>query len=73
MAEYIDREVAINLLSHPVTASMCMTAEQALIRAEQRRYDADLISKIPVADVQPVVHGEWIWDANGMEPWSMGM
>lgn len=30
-----------------------------------------VVMDFPPADVQPVVHGEWIWNPNGMD-WGLG-
>lgn len=50
MAEYIEREVALESLMY----AMCGTGYQATAMMEVRR--------IPAADVAPVVHGRWSWD-----------
>lgn len=48
MAEYIDRDSALEALMY----AMCGTGYQSLAMSE--------IRIIPVADVAPVVHGQWI-------------
>lgn len=57
MAEYIEREVALEALMY----AMCGTGYQATAMMEVRR--------IPAADVAPVVHGRWItWKDEGNFP-----
>lgn len=48
MAEYIEREVAIRVVNGQ--SSLTMTRSGLI----------DSISKLPAADVAPVVHGRWI-------------
>ena len=60
MAEYIEREVAVELLSEPITMSMCFSIDDCMRKRAQRNIDLELIKDIPIADVEPVVHGRWI-------------
>ena len=57
MAEYIEREAAIEALrqSWPNTSVM-----------------EDNIRRIPAADVRPVVHGKWIFQAGGESEFDAG-
>lgn len=55
MTEYIEREAAEELLSQPITMSMCLTREECLAKRSQRDRDVALLHSIPAADVQPVV------------------
>lgn len=48
MAEYIEREAAIRVVNGQ--SSLTMTRSSLI----------DSISKLPAADVAPVVHGKWI-------------
>lgn len=49
MAEYIEREAAIRVVNGQ--SSLTMTRSSLI----------DSISKLPAADVSPVVHGRWEW------------
>ena len=49
MAEYIEREAAIRVVNGQ--SSLTMTRSSLI----------DSISKLPAADVVPVVHGRWEW------------
>lgn len=55
--EYIEREAAIELLSQPITMSMCLSTEECHRRIAQQRIDRYLIENIPAADVREV---KWI-------------
>ena len=55
MAEYIEREAAVELLSQPITMSLCLSLDECHHKIAQRRIDLDLIKSIPAADVRPVV------------------
>ena len=59
MAEYIEREAAIRVLSNPITMSMCVNIDECKDKRKQRETDLELIKSLTAADVQPVVHGEW--------------
>jgi len=59
MAEYIEREKAIELLSQPIRMSMCLSTEECHHKIAQQRIDRYLIENIPAADVRPVVRGKW--------------
>ncbi len=65
MAEYIEREAAIELLSQPITMSMCLSTEECHHKIAQQRIDRYLIENIPAADVRPVVRAEWYGEADG--------
>lgn len=60
MAEYIDREAAIRVLSNPITMSMCVQIDECKLKRQQRETDLELIKSLPAEDVQPVKHGRWI-------------
>lgn len=66
MKEYIDRELAIKQLEFGVTrCALATTAdeceEQYKIGAiTARQDDIHSIKTLPIADVEPVRHGEWI-------------
>lgn len=51
MAEYIDRDNAIELLSQPIVMSMCLSVDECHNKRAQRRIDRYLIENIPAADV----------------------
>ncbi len=59
MTDYISREAAIELLSQPITMSMCLSTEECHHKIAQQRIDRYLIENIPAADVRPVVRGKW--------------
>lgn len=71
MAEYIEREAAFELLSAPITMSMCLSVSECYNKRAQREIDLELIKSLPAADVRPVVMGRWGWDENGMD-WGIG-
>ena len=60
MDEHIEREKAIELLSEPITMSMCLSMDECHHKIAQRRIDLYLIENIPAADVRPVVRATWI-------------
>ena len=53
MAEYIEREAVLALIQDNRVVVAEPTAELEFIRQD--------VMNIPAADVNPVVHGEWIW------------
>ena len=53
MDECIKRETAIELLSQPITMSMCLSVEECHHKIAQQRIDRYLIENIPAADVLP--------------------
>lgn len=54
MAEYIEREAAID-------AIMKVYVRTAGYKARERVFEAEeAVHRLPVADVAPVVHGRWI-------------
>lgn len=54
-ADYISREEAVELLSQPITMSMCLSVEECHHKIAQQRIDRYLVENIPAADVRPVV------------------
>ena len=60
MAEYIEREEAIRVLSNPIRKSMCVNINEYKYRYRQRETDLELIKSLTAADIQPVKHGKWI-------------
>lgn len=58
MDECIKRETAIELLSQPITMSMCLSVDECHHKIAQQRIDRYLIENIPAADVLP--RDEWI-------------
>lgn len=54
MAEYINRETVIKMLSFPITMSMCVSTEECEAKRRQREHDLELIKSIPVIDVGKV-------------------
>ena len=61
--EYIEREAAIELLSQPITMSMCLSAKECHHKIAQQRIDRYLIENIPAADVRPVVQRDAVMQA----------
>ena len=59
MSDYIKRDDAIEVLSHPVTMSMCLTKEEVFAKREQRDIDIAPIRDIPAADVVERKVGRW--------------
>lgn len=55
MKEYIERDAAEELLSQPITMSMCLTREECLAKRSQRDIDVAILRSIPAADVRLVV------------------
>ena len=55
MTDYISREEATELLSQPITMSMCLSTEECRHKIAQQRIDRYLIENIPAADVRPVI------------------
>lgn len=58
--DYIERDAAVELLSQPITMSMCLSVEECHHKIAQQRIDRYLVENIPAADVRPVKRGEWI-------------
>ena len=54
MAEYIDREVCLSILRAKANMAVLMGAAPYFEKAAQ------MLEKLPAADVAPVVHGRWI-------------
>ena len=55
MSDYIKREDAVEVLSHPVAMSMCLTKDEVFAKRAQRDIDIALIRELPSADVVEVV------------------
>ena len=53
--DYISREAALELLSQPITMSMCLSVEECHHKIAQQCIDRYLVENIPAADVRPVV------------------
>ena len=62
MAEYIEREEAIRILSNPITMSMCVKLDECKYKRQQRETDLELIKSLPAEDVQPVKRGRWVFN-----------
>lgn len=61
MAEYIEREAAID-------AIMKVYVRTAGYKARERVFEAEeAVHRLPVADVAPVRHGLWIWHEESFE------
>ncbi len=54
MAEYIDREVCLSILRAKANMAVLMDAAPYFEKAAQ------MLEKLPTADVAPVVHGRWV-------------
>lgn len=59
MPEYIERDEAMELLSQPITMSMCLSVDECHNKREQQQIDRYLIENIPAADVVERKRGEW--------------
>ena len=57
--DYISREAAVELLSQPITMSMCLSVEECHHKIAQQCIDRYLVENIPAADVRPVVRARW--------------
>lgn len=53
--DYISREEAAEMLSQPITMSMCLSVEECNNKIAQQRIDRYLVENIPAADVVEVV------------------
>lgn len=53
MAEYIDREACLSILRAKANMAVLMDAAPYFEKAAQ------MLEKLPAADVAPVVHGRW--------------
>ena len=51
--DYISREAAVELLSQPITMSMCLSVEECHHKIAQQCIDRYLVENIPAADVRP--------------------
>lgn len=56
MAEYINREACLSILRAKANMAVLMDAAPYFEKAAQ------MLEKLPAADVAPVVHGQWIED-----------
>ena len=54
MAEYIDKEACLSILRAKANMAVLMDAAPYFEKAAQ------MLEKLPAADVAPVVHGRWI-------------
>lgn len=54
MAEYIDRDACLSILRAKANMAVLMDAAPYFEKAAQ------MLEKLPAADVAPVVHGEWM-------------
>lgn len=54
MAEYIDRAVCLSILRAKANMAVLMDAAPYFEKAAQ------MLEKLPTADVAPVVHGRWV-------------
>lgn len=63
---YIDKDKALNL-DFKINVSLFESRRKTAERAVQAY--ADAISKIPAADVRPVVRGEWEWEMYQYTPY----
>ena len=59
MAEYINREAAINAVEKAEYTAIADDADSC-----KSDYLREIIESVPAADVAPAVHGEWIESAN---------
>ena len=60
MAEYIEREAAIKALKDNVTEMECHIYFGSNLGVPEDEIE-DIVNEIPVADVEPVKHGEWVY------------
>lgn len=60
--DYISREAAIELLSEPITMSMCLSTSECRDKIAQREMDLMRLKSIPAADVRENKRGHWITD-----------
>ena len=58
MAEYIERETVIKALKDNVTEMECHIYFGSNLGVPKDEIE-DIVNEIPVADVEPVKHGEW--------------
>ena len=61
MAEYIERSVGVSILR--AKANMAVLSDAAPYFEKV----AQMLEKLPAADVAPVVHGRWIWHETDFE------
>lgn len=64
MAEYIDKEAALEIV-----AEWCPDDDGSVGKIGDLREMLDEIESIPAADVRPVVRGKWVLDSDPGEPW----
>ena len=56
MAEYIDRAVCLSILRAKANMAVLMDSAPYFEKAAQ------MLEKLPAADVAPVVHGRWMYE-----------
>lgn len=59
MAEYINREAAIKKFKERCTKCDARFEDQLCLQCSGRS-DLEIVCDLPAADVEPVVHGEWL-------------
>lgn len=68
--DHISREAAIELLSQPITMSMCLSTDECHHKIAQQRIDRYLIENIPAADVRPAEdYNKLLKAAKAMHTW----
>lgn len=60
MAEYIERSAGVSILRAKANMAVLMDAAPYFEKAAQ------MLEKLPAADVAPVVHAQWIEDESGI-------
>lgn len=63
MSEYLDRAVCLSILRAKANMAVSMGAAPYFEKAAQ------MLEKLPAADVAPVVHGHWIICSDGYYPY----
>ena len=61
MSDLISRQAAIDAVNAYFTLSEVSRTIQNMTSIQE------MLEKMPSADVQPVQHGHWIWDKDGMD------
>ena len=67
MAEYIEKATLLNRVIIP---SIC-SCVQGPTAERLKKFCIDTVNSISAADVAPVVHGQWVYNPNGMD-WNLG-
>lgn len=65
MGDLIDRNGAVEILRAKANITVCMDIQMGY------ESSARIIEHIPAVDAEPVRHGKWIWNENGMD-WNIG-